>query len=364
MKEYNNFIITYLNFSYVLCLSPFRLARKSKSLSQPKFSIRTNIFQKTLCFITTFLGSFWIVRDLRVSFQSNDELKNPSLYFRTMFSILSAAMKIVTVFSLWGKSQDYLSLVEFLGNQPYFTAPRALKSQSLQLQKHRQVAWFIRKPAVVIICVTYLVIVASSCTFGLGLGASTEQVLRDWKKYIVHGMKYCLLLEQHQFSRGSFPETIFFVCGAIGYLQRRLLGVFCDLLVLMCTLTLWSSSNTFSRLLRKGAEDEFDYRTDEYMVSFLNPHKWTQVLRDYATLKTLAGLLNKVFGNHLSCFVLGFSLYYATRFDEMFVKREGSSLGQYDSPKMITSMAYFLVNPCAVLYFSADICYQVTYETL
>lgn len=129
----------------------------------------------------------------------------------------------------------------------------------------------------------------------------------------------------------------------------------------MAVLTMWDASRGFAANLgltvcKKNAwvtENEFE--TNVTVTGVIGRHvkinvdelSWYEVKCQYKALKTLSGMINKIFGHILTCHIVKVILYYAISLNNIA-----------DWIKMVTVVLYFC-GAFAILLFSADTCRNV-----
>lgn len=131
---------------------------------------------------------------------------------------------------------------------------------------------------------------------------------------------------------------------------------YCDFLVLMSALTLWTSAYSFSlNLFRFSDSDKlsFDLNKGEKNCQQDGAKEWIKIYSEYKALARLAHLMNMAIGSNVTIFLMEAILYYATRLDEVFFKET-----THDACEVVRFI-FFFCNTTAILLFSADVCNQV-----
>lgn len=106
----------YLNLSYFLCISPFRLILRSCKFQGTgeghEYLVQRWLPQTIFCLINTLLIILCLVGDLRSLNLGN--LKNPSLYFKVMYKILVPISLIIHVKQMWLNQSYVVHVANFI----------------------------------------------------------------------------------------------------------------------------------------------------------------------------------------------------------------------------------------------------------
>lgn len=140
--------------------------------------------------------------------------------------------------------------------------------------------------------------------------------------------------------------------------SRRLLGAYCEFMLLSSILTLWIFSRSFAISLKiklrlpkhKGINKVLPVA----LADMRSGETWDINYGHYRTIKRLANLINHLIGANLGSFLAEFILYYSTNFNAVFVDQHD----HLDWIK-ITHLGFYFCSACSVLYFAADTCFQV-----
>lgn len=140
--------------------------------------------------------------------------------------------------------------------------------------------------------------------------------------------------------------------------------VFRMLIPFTATFTLWTSVKAFARSLviskhPSGAEkgnlhDRLVTMDSVHVVARLNveeSNRWEGVRLQYEAIRTLAEMINAIFGGFITCSLANYMFYFAVAFFRISDE---------------VSLAIVAINfTCYIilLYFSADICHQVIHNT-
>lgn len=134
-----------------------------------------------------------------------------------------------------------------------------------------------------------------------------------------------------------------------------MLSLFCDLFVMMGSITLWTCAHSFAQQL----QDEMLQQTDDDNAFILMSRKlktdsqlgaYDTVHNNYLALKKFTSLINSMFDSNVTCFLLDAVLYYSTSFNEVFIE----GVGFTDWNKSFRVL-FFFCNMCIALLISAEI---------
>lgn len=118
-----SFFRIFLNATYFLGISPFRLVKETVagsnylSLSNT-YTSKSWLPQLILAFCGTTLGTIWKIRDLRFSAPTN--FRNPAMYFQTMQIYASTLEKLIFLKLIWFNKSRILEVVNFGSNLKKF----------------------------------------------------------------------------------------------------------------------------------------------------------------------------------------------------------------------------------------------------
>lgn len=367
--ELANLFKIFLDFTYFLCISPFRLehvSSKSSSVislesSANKYFNKSWLPQKILCLVTTFLGIFWILRDIRSTnpFRYDRRIKSPSpfMYFRVAFNILNGIVKLITVKHLWRNSNDILAVANY--------AASVEKKYSWNFHAPR-------KRLIIFLSALNMIFALVTCISGLGLDLSRnhskcanstiEGFFELWVIKLVDTAKYSLFLDSYNLHEYPWGVTIITVIGAIGYIQRRILAISADYLILITTLTLWVPARSFAVSLTESHRSSWKVCRDK-QLSTLGVLNYIQVQDHFDSIKILSNLINSTFSHKVTFYLLRIVVYYSTSLDDIFGEGDdginADSSEDFDELKRVMWLCWFLGNTAVNLYFSVDICQQM-----
>lgn len=111
------FLKFYLDAAYIFCLSPFRLSLiksvdAGKNSSSYKFITKTWWPQKLLCATSAFLGTLWLLQEVRGAVPENPQ--DPRQYFNMALNLTDLGLKIVTLKKFWRNQTDFLKIANFI----------------------------------------------------------------------------------------------------------------------------------------------------------------------------------------------------------------------------------------------------------
>lgn len=349
-----NILSVFLNTGYYLLCCPFRVTFQNPSkLSPVKFALAVSRAQKFSCFVLTFLGSFWTIREGRMSIPTKS--RNPALYFACASDWLNSLIKFTVATKFWMNGNDYIQILN------YIVTSNASKSSRFS---H---IWT-RKAISFLICILYICIDVSKWITGTGaLHKNTWSVAVDSPDYIVlsewswkgwwtflvnTGYSNFYLCQSNLSSEySSWMDILVGVASGVGLIHRLVFGAFCDLFNLMPVLTLWCASKEFSSLIRESTN------YGEGLKIMKGGATWNQIYNKYKSLRGLSGLVNQVLGVNVTLFLVETVLDYAVGFERAFVEETEPGFSRWFK---ITSLLFFFCGAFpAVLVFSGDICQQV-----
>lgn len=115
---------------------------------------------------------------------------------------------------------------------------------------------------------------------------------------------------------------------------RKVFGNMADCLILIASLTLWSTVYQFGKVYTQ------------------NKLSWNIIRAKYDSVKEIASFINSIHGTSFSVFLVVSVLEYAICLDEVFVEGTLSHGGN-----MIT--IFYFLEKCVIIVVAADICRQV-----
>lgn len=333
------FLKFYLDWAYYLCLSPFKL--KVNSLGQ--FYPHTWLPQTLLSAAFSVLGYFWIIRDIRLSIPT--EPTNPSLYFLMILIFMFFCILTLTTKQLWMNQSEITNIVNFI-------AETKLSSST---ENHG-----LMKFAALIACFVYTGNGLAATVAGEHSGPSCNVTTsgsdpQRWWQAIVTSGRYNFFMEHHhQYSSSwqldssqeqvlTIQDGLIGVLAAIGFLNRRLFVAYCDLLLLMATLSLSVTARAFASTLTENGSGS---------TTATRKLSWPEVRQNYNLLKEMANKINNLLGTNVTLFLVKSILYYAIGFKKV-----------HSWTSLCFVMTYF-AGASFGLIITADICHQVRNKAL
>lgn len=158
------------------------------------------------------------------------------------------------------------------------------------------------------------------------------------------------------------------ILAAIGAFQRRVLGLYTDLFILMTILTLYIVAREFAQQVLKMEDlGKFGTKLDEersrnlrlkktWVIEIERQNelsKWLEIAEMYSSLKKLAKLVNRIVGINVTCIVSFAILHFAISFDEVFLRSEGRNYGR------MVRVSLFYLDHIILLLVAADVPQQV-----
>lgn len=112
------FLVIYFKFAFVLCVCPFWLRKTENGY----FKLEKSLIQGIVCAFLTILVFLQIIAIFRTTFAySLQEMSVPLRYFVLLNIIFVYCFYIVSVFSFWFLSSQFLEIVNCIqGNANYF----------------------------------------------------------------------------------------------------------------------------------------------------------------------------------------------------------------------------------------------------
>lgn len=414
--NFSNLFKFYFDFAYFLCLCPFRVKPKGRDYSTISFIKCSYLPQGILCVLFTSLGLLWTVRDIRNSIPK--EPKNPRSHMLMMLSLVGSLYKATTLLKFWTCQTAILKILNYLGscNKEYF------KIRDVKFKQIPKSVWITTsKSLIVLLCLLYccqaiIDLVSGSQIIEITSTAEISGKFKDrinlWWTFMVNTGKFNLFIPEVIMNQSSAilndhgnestvgevsgesttRNVVFGVTAALGYFQRYLVTAYADFLLLIATLTLWAMSRQLSNLVQTSIQKENEPdrndregdNCDSIMMTTENSNlsqvmlqqngshedegadearlrMWNKLLGNFNRLVDVSNGINSTFGLNITCFLVEAVLYYSMSFDDII-----GQVTQQDNPNWIkvVHVCFYFVNACAILHFSADVCYQVTLSFL
>lgn len=334
---------TYLDIQYLLFCCPFRLIISKDGYSA---KLQSNIVQKAVCFTYKVFGFFWIFRNLQGSLPSNP--KDPSMYLFLAVNVDNLFLKVATVKRFWFDEKKIVQIVNYILNtENGLPFPEASRNFCLSLDPG---LW------VIIACTIF-----TGMAFGHWLTGSlyfvtsakpTGMTILNWNASVWwNGMldkgRFTFFLDKQVCSVAI--ESAAALLAALGYLWRLVVGANEELFLLIMTFTMWVTANEFqARLITTNGNIPNQLK---------RLRSWPDISREYEAIKTLADMVNNVFGWTMFSAVIQTALFNSVNTDDLFQNDSG-----FDWTKVCTFSVYsFTIS--VVFLLSADVCKKVCSKT-
>lgn len=330
--DLTNFLKFFFNASYFLLFCPFRLCLNHVDncgkLVQ-YFSTKSHGVHKLICASCSFLSFLWLIKEFRVAILQGNP-KDINLHFRTVSNILDWMAKLVTLKKLWVHREEIVTLLNFI----------------LEVGASVPINFHIR----VTLPIGLILMHVGTAFLGwlAGSGVMFENFLTDWSprgwwSLMVHGGRVSFFIDRVarldngvNLAGNQSTDIIFGTLGAVAYLQRRLMGTFTDLFVVMAVLTLNMATRCFSSKLRSNGS-----------------MSWQKVHGEYKSLKKLSVLINTLIGTNVALFVPFATVYFATSLEHVFLGNLPMDFGR------MARTAFFYLDELTILLVSADVCHRL-----
>lgn len=216
--------------AYTLGASPFKLVVDETKHGGRCYRIKSWLPQKIISALLTLLACFWLIRELRLYFPGENDVRNPAIHFRFLAILLDTFLKLITMKRLWLGQQEILDLVNFImedkNNCP---SPRHGGHATRFTSKYFA------------ICVVLLYTTLALVNFASGSGAMTAftsegdhtewSVSWWWRKMVHVGQVNFFLAEpstidevlnssEPRLEENSSVNVVLGILAAIGYYQR------------------------------------------------------------------------------------------------------------------------------------------------
>lgn len=349
MHAFTNFLQVFINFSYLLFLSPTRFTCDKQGV----FHMNKWWLQKIICLIFAILDIIWTLNHIYVSIPTSSNSSDPSKYFQCCLSVLSAAYKFVCLRFFWFRQPILLSILNYISQQG------ALLTSNVSMATRNH--FISRKLTVSIICFFYFALLFCNI-FSEGRAHSSDESfwsLHRFCKSIAANSPFPLpLLLPH----GDKFLTVF---TSIGYLHLRILSAYCDLLLLMVVMTMWTCSRAFALYLQQTTTEAYLQGSQTIFTTKLRirpklhslNETWLKIQANLEFLRKMSASMNKLFGQNVTLFLSESVLYYSIGFNDVFVEAAAEHNGR-DWGVMIRFLVFF-GSTCAIMITAADVTYQM-----
>lgn len=325
------YIKIYLDAAYFLCLSPFRLDLRVKlDTKTPYYSTKSWWPQKTFCAILTVLSLIWLIRDIRIAFPKDP--KNPSQHFRFAMEVSDTVFKLLVIKLFWVDQNKVVNLVNFM-----------LK-KDISNYSHSRQKFSARKCMCNGLIIMYTGMALGYWITGTEIfGALDNGFNFQWWNWLKEAGKFNSFLFTDS-SMSPEVDSLLASLAAVQFLQRRMLGAYADLFVLIVAVTLHSAVRTLTESLQMDATST----SQELMVP-----RWPVIQERYKVLKRLCKMINSMIGTNVTCLIAFVSLFFAVSLDAVFNTKGAHYYGR------LIKVIFFYIDVSSIFLVSADICYQV-----
>lgn len=297
-----------LQAAYILCLCPFKLSSSSQNNHPIHYVIKRKWWQIVVCLFLFLCGFFWILNEIQNSMSKTDP-RNPTLYFKTVASLLDTALKMVTIKQLWCNQKQIVHIINYAANHGRVNSSKG--ARLLKLVSAVLIFFYVGKG---------IVFWMSGPRGGFGssrlLYSDSKNETDDvgisawWHQVVIRGQQNFFLDKNYSSaSKANMVEVVVGGLAALGYFYRRMLGSFTDLFVIMNILTLQRATQRF---------------TDFSNFQDIDARKWKLIREEYWQLKQLSGMINTLVGTNVSCIILVTILIGATSLHEIFFRPRGN----------------------------------------
>lgn len=344
-----DFVCIYVKFCYYFCIYPFRIVilpcklnETNEGPTNSSIQLKSWLPQKIVCAVSQFFGMFWLLKRCQNNLPNYN---NPSFYIRFFHHYVNFFVKVAMLKNAWCNQNDFYNIANFLHNPT---------TRLLQNVKYR-----------------YLIYSFCAINFGLSIlavigGVDMQPIAAlhmwnstKWLEKMFTEAQHVFLLKSFNsttssnvFEYFSWKQYVLIPIATMGFVQKQLLSHFCDLHVLLSTLTLWVSIKAFhdelsqSSMARKGS---YHGKVFKYKLN------WDAVHEMYTNLQRMSELQNKLVGRYITLYLLEITLYNSIMLDRVFKYFEnGDWFG----------LARYIIFICEIsmsLWFAADSCHKVTY---
>lgn len=338
-------------FTYYIGLSSFRLKFQSGLAT-----LQTWWLQKLLSCVACTLTVPWLFQRVRSRFPNGNRI-SPDGFFKFSFSVISAIAKFTALKSFWLDGHKFAEICNYINfnDNTNLIRPRSIIIESSSEKwnvslKTKVYTVFSLLFMTFLSCVLLLITNGGGTGFGPGDRKKPESYeISLWEEFIFAGRYNLFLPEKNLIQEICLFDHLLGLSALFGYVIRRLLGLYCDILILTCALTLWMATRRLEKHLTKRND------ADMKGISHYGEITWETVKREIIFLKKLSSLINETVGSNITWFTIESLLYYSTYFTELFAINGGFIM------KMVTvvNLIIFAVEALLTLLMSADVCEKV-----
>lgn len=342
--------IFYVSQFFSLCC-PFYIVKKSRQLSPSNHSdfyykAVTWLPQKIICSVLAIANLIWMQHFVRGAIPNGVHV-TPTIYLALLAEIDNALFKLTILWLHWFCKDEIIKIINFsvrLSNSFSNCKTETWKSRYLRVVgKAIFVCWCIAHPIVTLI--HNLLWISGQRTEGKSWMAQRLEFMRYpfFLNFVMREVSANQSLSPLE-SAVSIWSTVTSFNQDVFYLNRVIILV-------LPLITLWPLVNIFTSKLR-SSNFEMDFQDDLHLRILV----WPVIKQEYKYLKTLATMINDLFGPAYICFIVGTIFYYSTKFSK-YILHEINGIA--DIIDFVFVIIDFLANVVTYL-LSADICTRVS----
>lgn len=120
-----NFLVIYFNFTYFLCLSPFRLKRTENGF----YKAEKSVFQTAICAILSCLSIIYLTANSRSKLSNTlqQDHTSPLRYFQLLTTICMFFFHILSINKFWFSRHRFLRIINFIQSESDVFSYKPLK---------------------------------------------------------------------------------------------------------------------------------------------------------------------------------------------------------------------------------------------
>lgn len=365
--DFANFYKLYFNFTYFLCVSPFRftfsnnnnipkseavLLEKSGTVffTHRKWKSSSFLPQKVICALSSSLGIYWMAKSVIFAVPLGDiieetksSIPNPRRYFSFAVQLTEFIIGTTTLHKFWFQQDLFLDIIHFVDSPSFrknFLPSNPPKSQLLQFLTSQLTRFFVFSLITFVVCLRFIA--------EFNLSNEKLRLEENWSRFLADQND-----PNHiRFLNIRFSSSIFYlfisVLELLACLSRATFN-FCALLLPMSTLTLWAPAKSFAEGF------EIDKLKKEW--------SWLEFNEQLKQLRELADLIAKAVGTMVTLYLVEVVLLYGLAFNVTFLYQSGSAGSPWIFLVVKIVYSVYFVGNCVFLLMSADICSQVNRKT-
>lgn len=336
-----NFLRYFFSATFLLCLSPFRIcinkADERFSNKRPIFVIKSWFPQKIICAILTLLGCFWILRELRTSIPTKG--KNPTQHFNFVSQAFHSILKLITIKQFWCRKESILKIVQFISNvETDWIGLSPVKQHSKSWRSH-----LLATVLPIALISLYAGIAFINWVIGPGISVfavSSDNIVKDewsidlWWMGMIRDSRFNFFLPSPGNSKIAEISQFDYVLAALtslGYLQRRIFGMYTDLFIVLAVMGFYQTTSAFKQSLD-------------------DCKSWSKIHEYFKILKRLSNLMNGLFGSNVALLATFVMAFFPVTLDALITQRNAWKLA---------SILFYYCNYVATFLISAAAANQV-----